>query len=44
MTAVAGLGLITVNALVQERERDERREGERRERTCLLYTSDAADE
>ena len=33
MTAVAGLGLITVNALAQERERDERREGERRERT-----------
>ena len=33
MTAVAGLGLMTVNALAQERERDERREGERRERT-----------
>ena len=35
MTAVAGLGLMTVNVLAQERERerDERREGERRERT-----------
>ena len=33
MTAVAGLGLMKVNALAQERERDERLEGERRERS-----------